>query len=345
MSNSIPPDGLARPRLPPEVGTGPGSTEDKLSPEQRERINEAIDSIMEMLARRPAEILGPPSFQKAFVFGYWERLRKAGARPRRCVFPGCPCQSVRASHTLQRNGPLACIAERNHVLTPGFDLHSCKNIMVPIGIGQASTFPGFCRHHESMFFPLERRRALEADEDVKLQVFRTICRELVVKRQECEDLAAYLRAWSIVINLHGTRIVRTKLGALISPELNPRSFSTNGSSPLELFLAEELQAARAHVRFLEDVMQPASLANLKDANAGLSHIILRIAQPLPVCLAGLGNFHIKQGKDVKVVFAMLNVWPTGDGVTIVMSALGESESHLHTYFYSRLDRSLGPLEM
>jgi hypothetical protein len=317
----------------------------RFSQEQLQKLDEAFDKVLATLSGKPIEILGPESMQKAFAFTLWETMERKARRPRRCVMPGCMNQSIPASHTLQRNGPLAAIADKNHVLSPSFDLRRCAHVMGRIGIGRASTFPGFCSKHEAMFSELEARRSLTTDDDVKRQVFRTVCRELFEKRRDCHDLESYLRVWQIVISLYGSQMVNAAMGTLLPPNNKVRSVTTNSTSPLERFITHELEVARENVHWLDTVMLPASLADVENREPSLAHVVFRIEQSLPVCLAGLGNFCVQSGERVEPITAMLNVWPTPQGVTIVMSAPVESQEHLHTYFYSRVARSLGPLEM
>lgn len=51
-----------------------------------------------------------------------------------------------------------------------------------MGINTASSFPGFCSDHESIFHTFENTKEIHKDKDIRLQLFRTICRELQVKK-------------------------------------------------------------------------------------------------------------------------------------------------------------------
>jgi hypothetical protein len=217
--------------------------------------------------------------------------------------------------------------------------------MARIGIGRASTFPGFCEQHERLFAELEARQALVTDSDVCRQVFRTICREVVEKRQQCEDLKFYLKIWQLLIGLHGWKIVNDTLGPELASKLKLGLVSTGGTSKLEQHLAQAAQESAEHVHYLETVMLPASLAEIEGRETGLTHFVLRTAQPLPVCLAGIGNFHLQLEDRVEAVPAMLNVWPSPTGTCIVMSAEVRHHEPLESYFYSQVSRSMGPLEM
>lgn len=74
----------------------------------------------------------------------------------------CSSSASIQSHTIQRRGGLAAIAESGHVCSTKkafADLEKRRGQvdMEKIGIGQASTFPGFCsRHDTELFRPVEQ---------------------------------------------------------------------------------------------------------------------------------------------------------------------------------------------
>lgn len=53
-----------------------------------------------------------------------------------------------------------------------------KITMKKTSINYASTFPGFCIEHESAFNSFEKNKEFKYDRDIKLQLFRSLCREL-----------------------------------------------------------------------------------------------------------------------------------------------------------------------
>lgn len=122
----------------------------------------------------------------------------AAGRRGRCLHLGagggaCSAKSI-ASHTVQRGGGLAAIAEAGHVLTTfvGFhDLARANGSPEPrkIGINDASTFPGFCNKHDTELFSPIEQSMLEIDpEKAFLFLYRAICLELVRKRHVVDGL-------------------------------------------------------------------------------------------------------------------------------------------------------------
>jgi len=73
---------------------------------------------------------------------------------------GCSGKTIK-SHTVQRNGGLAAIAAKGHVISPMAGVEDLERnggalIPRPVGIGTASTFLGYCNAHDTaLFLPVE----------------------------------------------------------------------------------------------------------------------------------------------------------------------------------------------
>ncbi len=98
----------------------------------------------------------------------------------------CKGNIVKA-HTIQRNGGLSRIAVNNHVskIFPVRDYENgeTKYITKSIGIRKASTFTGFCSYHDNKIFEeLEKKKFIPNDKQIFLLAYRTICRELFLKK-------------------------------------------------------------------------------------------------------------------------------------------------------------------
>ena len=104
------------------------------------------------------------------------------------------------AHTIQRNGGLTVIASNGHVYSllqtrklfdqNKYDLETGPN---KVGIGEASTFAGFCaRHDNEVFAPIEKQSFEGTLEQIGLLGYRSICHELFLK--ECSvEVANILR--------------------------------------------------------------------------------------------------------------------------------------------------------
>lgn len=95
-----------------------------------------------------------------------------------CSCPDCNEKSIKKSHTIPKKMALDFIAENKNVIIPYFiekyPVDSCYINVMKIGVGIASTFPGFCRKHEMIFQSFEKKCKIETEEDVIKQIFRNV---------------------------------------------------------------------------------------------------------------------------------------------------------------------------
>jgi hypothetical protein len=99
------------------------------------------------------------------------------------------CSSIEAiqSHTVQRRGGLAAIAEGGHVYSIKRGMRDIgKNEghvdMEKYGVGKASTFPGYCSHHDTILFkPVETAGAVLDDMNSFLLSLRAVSYEVATK--------------------------------------------------------------------------------------------------------------------------------------------------------------------
>jgi len=105
----------------------------------------------------------------------------------------CNGDIIRA-HSIQRNGGLSQIARASHVYM--LDTHLTSLIKSQgeqryslIGINKATTFTGFCQHHDSLTFrPIEYYPFTPSQESAFLLAYRGICREIYAKRYQTESI-------------------------------------------------------------------------------------------------------------------------------------------------------------
>jgi len=127
----------------------------------------------------------------------YEALKKATAfnQKRVCLHPRTPAEcseKVISAHTVQKGTSLKRIAEDNHVMgwscDPTAMRRSAGKIGVRrIGINKASTFNGFCSHHDNVTFaPVENEPFTASDEQCFLLGYRALCREFYQKQTALE---------------------------------------------------------------------------------------------------------------------------------------------------------------
>ncbi|QDU32743.1 hypothetical protein KS4_07770 [Poriferisphaera corsica] len=88
------------------------------------------------------------------------------------------------SHTIQKKGSLSFIADNGHVIGVKFgDKYNNHIRFDKIGINKASTFYGFCQHHDKAIFkPIEDVDFIASPMQCFLMCFRALCFELYKSR-------------------------------------------------------------------------------------------------------------------------------------------------------------------
>lgn len=122
-------------------------------------------------------------------------LREQFAGNYGCSHPNAPEDCVGRpirSHTVQRRGGLAAIAEDGHVLSVKAAIQLVENepVIVPqlVGLKSATTFMGFCAQHDStMFQPAETSTAKLTAGTAFLLSFRAVSYEVYQKRAALEE--------------------------------------------------------------------------------------------------------------------------------------------------------------
>lgn len=108
----------------------------------------------------------------------------------------CSKGTIKA-HTIQKEGGLRAIADEGHVISAktSFELlNKNHGELVPasIGIKNASTFMGFCSHHDnSMFEPIENKSAELTCETAFLLAFRALSYECLMKKNAIKSIEIF----------------------------------------------------------------------------------------------------------------------------------------------------------
>jgi hypothetical protein len=120
----------------------------------------------------------------------FEAHSKKNGSYRKCSAKGivdeCSGNIVKA-HTISKSGSLKTIAVDSHVMGTKVNLSELhksqgKVTLHRVGINTASTFTGFCAHHDkTLFAPLEDHPIVLNDEQLFLLAYRSIARELFAK--------------------------------------------------------------------------------------------------------------------------------------------------------------------
>ncbi|PTU32404.1 hypothetical protein [Stenotrophobium rhamnosiphilum] len=121
--------------------------------------------------------------------GDYQRESKRQTERSRCLHyaKGARCDELISAHSIQSKGQLSLIAERGHVYRVGADISLLRRTqglpqLIKVGVNKASTFAGFCKHHDNeLFEPIDNFPFEPVKHQVALYAYRCLCREYFVK--------------------------------------------------------------------------------------------------------------------------------------------------------------------
>jgi hypothetical protein len=179
--------------------------------ENEDIIKDELENIIKLIDNRSLEIQKFEVYSPLFK-SISQKTRKKHLKPRTCIYPNCTSLSIKRSHSIAKSNSLKIIADQGHVLQPVLDEFgsNLKLSMEPIGINNASTFPGYCETHEKLFQQYENRN-LHEDSFVPLQVYRAICREIVHLNIEINIIQTKMDSYKLKIKQEAFNILMTNL--------------------------------------------------------------------------------------------------------------------------------------
>lgn len=123
-----------------------------------------------------------------FLDDYQNELKRQSQRGRCLHYSnGERCNEIVSAHSIQKGGQLRLIAEGGHVYRLSADLSTLRRTKgVPnlkkVGVNRASTFLGFCKHHDNALFePIDKAPLEPLKKQLALYAYRCLCREYFVK--------------------------------------------------------------------------------------------------------------------------------------------------------------------
>ncbi len=287
----------------------------------------ALDGALTALEADARAVFASDADRSAVYYGFQKRWGKAKSKPGPCMFDGCKKTSIARSHTISLGTSIRLIAEDNHVLTPRFGEGHLE--LVPEGIRNASTFPGFCATHETMFAGFESQKTIKSEQDFRLQGFRTICREIHSKNhqvQRAEDmLSGYRRRREPFVR---ERILALP-GMLEPPDLSALKFEHDArETKMVKFLAD----ARADVQELQG-LSASMLDEIQNGADAVATLAMDFNFQLPVCLSGFGVLNYKDGSTAssKRALCMVAILPEVGRTKLLLIAAREHATAIQRY--------------
>lgn len=293
-------------------------------------VMEKLDELMDEFMDDQSIIHFDESARRKLLFSSLRQLRLARKTRRRCGVPGCSERSVRSSHTIQRNA-LSRIAEDGHVITPRISPAKGELLAVPVGIGAASVFPGFCSLHEQMFQGFERTGSINDSNDMALQQFRSVCREVVRVEVELDYIESLLERYREYRREQFERLLLQRLSAE-----GFRITSLAAPDPTVQGLEQEIQQLRSVLRFLREEFYERAFRGLSDGEHGLAVSAYKVDAQVPVSLSGLVNFNVEEKGFTVNVRSIVTVIPGEQETLFSIAGLPEDRRHIEHYANTRL---------
>lgn len=306
-------------------------------------IDKALDEFLENKSSNE-EVFKNSSERKGFYFSLVREYEKSYQKPQKCMYPGCDSQSIIYSHSLQRGGGIQIISENSHVYWPVFDERSGKMRIEKIGINKASTFPGFCNKHEGVFSVFENKKEIEYENEIKLQIYRTLCRELQVRRIE---LANNIKRRDEYLSLQNKRFAEILSKHLVDVnfDITIKDIDIKREDFRLYYMNKEIDELEERVSFIrKKYYYPFS----KDIQKGTNNIFykaIKLDHVVPVCLAGAGYIsYTKRNKKTKALIIM-NVFPQDGATLIILATDRNSKAFLERYISHYSQSALMALDL
>ncbi|MEL7683362.1 hypothetical protein AAG594_03410 [Citromicrobium bathyomarinum] len=288
---------------------------------EEEKIGDLVDEVLTVWEEDPSVVFGGESRRLGLLHSSRARRFKKYDSSGDCVYPQCAEKSIKRSHVIQRNGALSVISEGGHVVHPVIG-NEGELAIEPIGVGKASTFPGYCQKHEGIFQSFERTGAIDKDDHVVQQAFRTVCREIKVREIGLDegqiDLESYRRVRDDFIKQKLTE----RVGDASLKNLEIRN------DPLEaepLRILDQANDMIAHLAPLKERL--AKLVEGERAHVDVFGYRLPIEIPVAISGAILSNYR-KRSQKVRVAPLVLGLIPEQGSCLVYLSSLSNHRAYL-----------------
>jgi len=317
-----------------------------LNEETIEIINSAFDNILSEYEDNHHIIFDSESERLYKHYSGVSKRLKSWNRRKECIYRGCTKKSIRRSHTIQKSGPLKEVSKDSVVLTPRFNQNTGTLELAEVGLSQASVFPGYCDEHEKLFSSFENINDTTSENALTLQIYRTICREIVRLKHEIYHADSLIDEYKVFRNNRLKKLVENKLGAnwMKQNDINIHNFEFS-EDPV-------LHPAIEHIAGLKQTineMENDHLKEIEDELAGVSNnklepISISIDKKIPVSLSGMGTLHAAKDGYTREIIVVLIILPRKNGTTIMIHGKSADTGYFHSYI-SRLKNSFDILSM
>ena len=263
---------------------------------------------------------------KGYQFRSFRESQNLQKKIRKCIFPGCTSLCIKKSHTIQR-ACLQTISESQHLLTPG--TKEGETIIVPIGINEASTFPGFCQVHEEVFKEFEKSKKFDTDKSFYLQILRTICREIVIMESQISGFQRTKTNYIQYRNLQLTRRFKELSGLILSPAL--KSINVECENSRLKAIENKISEISSRLKQLKKLYRKL----YSDINSTRSSKFciepIEFDWVMPVALAGMTGLTIKRSKSCHNIILFMNIIPFENKTLVILGGESKNKGLIQKY--------------
>jgi hypothetical protein len=295
------------------------------------KIDLALKKAFDTITKNYELRYGTYSERQAIFYTAEKQASKEWKRTKTCLYKGCTNKSIRMSHTLQRLGPLVQIAGNGHVFTPDFNLINRRIEMKLMGIGEASTFPGFCEEHENIFRSFEANKSITDERHFRLQTYRTICHEFVERNHQMNTTRKLLYQTWQRLDIKFRELVENELGTDFSSRDGNgiTALTLRMKNSIEETMEKDLAKEELYLKeLLEEFYVPMSEnPESIEFDGNVSIVDFQI----PVALAGIGNFWVDRDGQKQSVRVVLNIIPEAYSTTIIVFGRKEFAEEMDAY--------------
>ena len=315
---------MSDPRDLPEIEWPAGMSE--AEKEELRDVLRAYDDAVNDFERDHTVIYPSEQERQRLFHASRNRWLKEWSKPGRCMSAGCGSRSIRRSHTIPMSGSIKRIAENGHVVTPRFGGNGVE--VLPIGIRDASTFPGFCDIHEAQFAEFESQKKMTTTDHFYLQAFRTLCREIYTKQHYRQKLQATLDDYQ---GLRGA-FIAARVGQVQREKPIGIKAVKFEHDPLEDRVVEQIASLSQDLKELDELYNGV----LGQLRTGAGRVVMTGASldfQLPICLSGLGILPYRTGDVIRRALCFLAVIPETNETKIIVGAGKDHEDALTRYLH------------
>jgi len=300
-------------------------------------ITTALNTVLDKYqANHHDVIFDNESDRKSHYYKLRKKRLKAWKNSKKCIYRDCNNKSIKKSHSIQKEGPLRAISNNGVILTPELKTDAAEVGLNERGIGVSSVFPGFCVEHELLFEKFENDKDLKSPDAIYLQVYRSICREIVRIKHEVNYAEKEIMQYKKIRN--------KKVDLLIKDELGENWSKDNKITIKEIEFPKNpiLSTWEDSISDLKKVCNELENEHLTEIEFSISNpdksqleiLVFSLDIKIPVALSGMGTFYITEDKITRRVIAILGVYPDKNSTIVVIHSKKCDAKALKVYLAS-----------